>query len=111
MHVCEHCDNPGEDYIGNFCKVNVIARYPDHYNTTLNFYNFTENGLIPELKKKEKKRYHQGSKNKYTTRVGKWSEEKLWKQSRSKTRTQFVFPTSSNLSNVIYPPLIRDIME
>lgn len=55
MHVYEHCDNPGEDYIGNFCKVNVIARYPDHYNTTLNFYNFTENGLIPELKKKKKK--------------------------------------------------------
>lgn len=66
LHAYKHCarDNPREDYIANFCKVNVIARYSTS-NTTLNFYNFTENGLIPELKKKKKKKYHQGSKNKY----------------------------------------------
>lgn len=61
---------------------------------TLNFYNFYgENGLILELKKKKKGKKTIKEARINTTGVGNWSEEKLLKQSRSKTRNQlFVFP-------------------
>lgn len=79
MYRDKHCarDNPERITLVSSAKL-MLSLDTRPVIQTLNFYNFYgENGLILELKKKkERKKNHQGSKNKYH-----WS----WKLERRKT--------------------------